>query len=392
MKKVFFTIMMSAICGMATAQSVYIPNVQILQGGKAYFHIFVNVGDKTDLVGMQYESLNLPTGLSVTGEVTKWDANGQFLAAGTKLSAVSMPKGTTPTFFPTGEFEIGAVEIEASEDMVLKDYTVTIPANDCVFMSEATNYPIAEKISFKVSVVNRLILDENSAIAPSATTGKVDVHVARTINAGSWSTICLPISLNQTQAVAAFGSDALYGEFDGFSTEYTDLNDVTPDAIVLKFKKLTLSARSQLGAGKPYLIKTTKNVDGFDVDGVQIVNTVTSVDKDDENKTDGSFVGTLAKTKVPADALFISGNKFWYSTGDSETKAFRAWFALGAVLDKETTDFSSRVMIKFIDDDATGIKSVNTTSGEEIYTLSGQRVKNAGKGVYIVNGKKVIKK
>ena len=49
-------------------------------------------------------------------------------------------------------------------------------------------------------------------------------------------------------------------------------------------------------------------------------------------------------------------------------------------------------MIKFIDDDATGIKSVNTTNGENIYTLSGQRVSKAGKGVYIVNGKKVIKK
>jgi hypothetical protein len=153
-----------------------------------------------------------------------------------------------------------------------------------------------------------------------------------------------------------------------------------------------MSAKVGMKAGQPYLIKTTKDIiDGFDVDEVQISNSITNVEKADEFGTNGSFVGTFTKASVPADALFISGNKFWYSTGTTETKGLRGWFALGAVLDKET-DFGSRVIVNFIDDDATAIKGIKTDGEEEIYTLSGQRVNKAGKGVYIVNGKKVIKK
>ena len=221
----------------------------------------------------------------------------------------------------------------------------------------------------------------------------MNVHVARTIKANHWSTICLPISLNLAKAQAAFGTDVIVGEFAGFTAEYADDEDVTPDAIVLNFTKLTMNAKTGIVAGKPYIIKTSQDVNGFDVDQVSINSTVTNVDKEETNySTKGSFVGTLTKAAVPADALFINNNQFWYSTGSRETKGLRGWFALGTVLDKET-DFGSRVIINFIDDEATGITNAKTFNGdEEVYTLSGQRVSKAGKGVYIVNGKKVIKK
>ena len=70
-------------------------------------------------------------------------------------------------------------------------------------------------------------------------------------------------------------------------------------------------------------------------------------------------------------------------------KAFRGFFEFYDVL-SIAEEASARINITF--DDITGIKSLKTDNGEEIYTLSGQRVEKAGKGVYIVNGKKVIKK
>lgn len=388
-KRLFSSLFLGAICGIVSAQTLKVADVEVLANGKASYALDVDVQGGT-YTGVQF-NIVFPSGFVVTTNTTALSTWGGANVLSGELNASGAGKvscySSSGKAIPDGGVILGTIEFSTTAPV--EEYTVNI--TDVIFMTSDTKVS-ANNTSFKVKVVNRLTLDENSAIAPIATTDKVNVHVARTINAGSWSTLCLPISLSQAQANEAFGSDAQYGEFDGFSTEYSNDEDVYPDAIVLKFKKLTLGAKSQLGAGKPYLIKTTKDIKGFDADNVQIVNTVTSVDKADEYNTDGSFVGTLAKTKVPADALFISGKKFWYSTGDRETKAFRAWFALGAVLEKETTDFSSRVMIKFIDDDATGIKSVNTTNGENIYTLSGQRVSKAGKGVYIVNGKKVIKK
>ena len=154
-----------------------------------------------------------------------------------------------------------------------------------------------------------------------------------------------------------------------------------------------MSMKKGMTGGKPFLIKVTKDVDGFDVDGVKLVGSPSNVGGADEYETSGSFVGTFVKTIVPMDGLFLNGNNFWYSVGKSEVKAFRAWFELGAVLDKET-DFGSRIMLNIIDE-ATGISTPPTgaslTNSEEVYNLNGQRVSKTGRGIYIVNGKKVIK-
>ena len=48
------------------------------------------------------------------------------------------------------------------------------------------------------------------------------------------------------------------------------------------------------------------------------------------------MTGTLVKTTIPADGLFLSDNKFYYSAGKTNIKAFRCWFELDAVLDKST--------------------------------------------------------
>ena len=49
--------------------------------------------------------------------------------------------------------------------------------------------------------------------------------------------------------------------------------------------------------------------------------------------------------------------------------------------------------VKFIDQTSVGIQNVNTSKQpESIYNLSGQKVQKAGKGLYIINGKKVVLK
>ena len=396
MKKFYFCLVacFGFIGTAVNAQKVSVAPVEVVPGTTASFTLSLSEGKADTYKSLQFD-IKFPAGFNTvaTDKETNtdvWPGSSATVNTVDAEGIVTVPISSSKAIANADVENLVTINFSVADNVALDTYQVTL--SKIAFGYGFTDKDYASDVTFNVKVVDRLTLDENATVAPVATTKKVNVHVVRTIKANSWSTICLPISLTQKQANDAFGPDAQFGEFAGFSTQYTDDNDVTPDAIVLNFTKLTLGARSQLGAGKPYLIKTTKDITDFNVDDVQIINTVTNVNNEDQYKTDGSFVGTLVKTKVPADALFISGKQFWYSKGDRETKAFRGWFALGAVLDKETTDFSSRVTINFIDDDVTGITSTKTNNGEEIYTLSGQRVNKAGKGVYIVNGKKVIKK
>ena len=87
--------------------------------------------------------------------------------------------------------------------------------------------------------------------------------------------------------------------------------------------------------------------------------------------------------------MFLNSNKFYYSTGKSDIKAFRGWFELGAVLNKET-DFGVKMVIDGLETKVEGI-GVKDAAGN-VYDLNGRKVSKAQKGVYIVNGKKVFVK
>jgi hypothetical protein len=159
-----------------------------------------------------------------------------------------------------------------------------------------------------------------------------------------------------------------------------------------------MNAKKGMTGGKPFLIKTSKDIAQFEAEDCTLVGAVTNVSKSDEYETPRVFTGSLVKTKVPADGLFIYDNKFYYSTGSTNIKAFRAWLELGAVLDKET-DFEANVRY-VIDGEVTSIEGLPSAADQSgaVYTLKGQLVgydvdmKTLPAGIYLVNGKKVIVK
>ena len=245
----------------------------------------------------------------------------------------------------------------------------------------------------------RIKFDETSATLPAYTAGeKGDVTMNRSIKAGQWSTIVLPFTLTKAKAEAAFGSDVQLAEFSGFVVAYADEDDVTPDAITINLTSYTMTAKKGITGGKPFMIKTSQDITSFQADDVTLFRAVTDVNKSDEYDTPGTFTGTLVKTTIPADGLFLSGNQFWYSTGKTNVKAFRCWFELGAVLDKET-DFGSRIMLNF-ENEPTGISTTPNPSyqgGDRkgvYYSVDGRKVNGqpAQRGLYIKNGKKMVVK
>ena len=108
-------------------------------------------------------------------------------------------------------------------------------------------------------------------------------------------------------------------------------------------------------------------------------------------KVYGTFKGFYhAQTTVPNKCLFLSGNKFWYSTGQTKMKAFRAYFNFVDVL-TEAENASARISMSF-DDETTRIVNVNVNDDENYYDLQGRRVAHPQKGLYIKNNKKVVVK
>lgn len=287
-----------------------------------------------------------------------------------------------------------SVYVTASDDLEVNEELTAILTEATFTTPLEVEYNLSD-VNVNVTIgENRLVFDEAATTLPTYTAGeKSNVRMTRTIKANSWSTIVLPFTLAKTKAEAAFGNDVQLAEFSGFEVDYGDDDDnVVPFGITINFTPYTMSAKKGMTGGKPFLIKTSQDITSFEADDVTLVGSVTVVNVKDEWETDGKFTGSFVKTKVPADGLFINGNKFWYSTGATNIKAFRGWFELGAVLDKETTDFEVKMYI-IDDDDATRIDNVNANlnHNEAIFNLAGQRVGKNYKGVVIENGKKIIK-
>ena len=241
----------------------------------------------------------------------------------------------------------------------------------------------------------RVILDETTATSPEASDGAVDILVRRTIKKDMWNTICLPFAMTEEQVHAAFGDDVQLQEFDSYDAEY-DGDDVT--SILIHFVDADLS--DGFLANNPYMIKTTADITEFEVNSTVVPDEENALVEYDNGLSGkrrhvyGTFYGTYhAQTTVPANCLFLSDNKFWYSTGATKMKAFRAYFELEDVL----ADASS-ANISFIFDGTTGIRDINREQMADgaVYTIQGQLVgkdiemKRLPSGIYIINGKKVV--
>lgn len=211
-------------------------------------------------------------------------------------------------------------------------------------------------------------LDET--VAPEGlTTGTQDVNLKYTIKEGKWNTIALPFAVND---LSVFGTDVKAYAFTGYEN-----NEI-------KFNKV-----ESLEAGKPYVmyVGTAAEANGnFTFESVEITATEAS---------ESAFNGAALKATY-APIAKGSMTETWYGItpdgkimkagANASIKGFRAYMTL-----PENTDASSLKMM--FDGDATGIYVIenNTKNNDAIYNINGQRVSNATKGIYIINGKKVIK-
>jgi len=342
------------------------------------------------MTSMHFE-VELPATFSVSGVSATTDWAAMFSREGGVVGAISSSDNAL-----NGEGDAATVSVTIPGGTAVGEYPVTI---DNIRINGTE---LGTAVVFNINVVARhtVVLDELSTTAPENATG-VDVKVKRTINANEWSTICLPFAMSTAQLKAAFGDDVKLAEFDGIETTYDTDENVTN--IRVKFNEAT-----SIEANHPYLIEVTNAITSFSTENVDIeVEDEPSVNKDEYRTGSGtkkdpyvfhynSFIGSyVAATDIPEECLFLNENKFWYSTGMTKMKAFRAYFDFYDVL-SDVENAAARIIFAF-SDETTGIRTIENgqltiDNDAPMYNLAGQKVSKSYKGIVIQNGVKRIVK
>ena len=224
------------------------------------------------------------------------------------------------------------------------------------------------------------------------------MKVNRTINANEWSTLCLPFAMTADQLKAAFGTDVKLANFVGYGTDIDDNDNLT--GIHVNFESMDVA--KGLEANYPCLIRTSLDITDFTLETSIQPSQDDAIVEYDNGKPDsrrkvyGTFYGTLkAGDMVPQNGLFLNGNKFYYSTGNTAIKAFRGYFKFVDVL--TSVEDANNVKVDFnIDGNTTLINGLSTSQdGSAVYTIDGKHMgsdmERLHRGIYIQNGKKVVK-
>lgn len=264
-----------------------------------------------------------------------------------------------------------------------------------IMSTKEQKYSSAEG-TFNIEIVeDRVIFNEGDATLPVYTDGTTgNIRMTRTLKADKWATLVLPFTLTYANAKKVFGEGVKYAELSEIVTTFND-EYTKPESIEIKFTNYNSGNYNKpLAGGTVVLVKPSKDVESFDLDNVTLKRTVT--DKQvGSDESYGKFVGSFVKTVVPNNGLFINSEKFYYSKGKTNIKAFRGWFELKAVVDEE---FAWSKVGFTIDGDATDIDGIPSYQRvtEGVYDLSGRKIQlqdgdlnKLQKGVYIINGKKV---
>ena len=248
---------------------------------------------------------------------------------------------------------------------------------------------------------------DNSAALTEWNGYEADVTVKRTLyKDGYWNTLCLPFDVTDgdTNDGLTFSGTPLEG------ATVMELNSSTSNLDGKGQLTLNFTNAASIEAGKPYIVRwgtRDSNPGGTILNpvftGVNIINSGPAPVKFSfvGNSADCQFVGNYAPLEITEATnrnnivVLTSGSRLGYTTSDrtiakgNALGAFRAYFYIP---EKDGTTGASSFVLNFDDESTqTGIGHTEITEkADAIYDLQGRRVENPKKGLYIVNGKKVV--
>lgn len=347
-----------------------------------YGYVRPATGNGTEIgVGKSIVSGNVS--LTVTKESSNaksrfWNSNGEItyrIYDGT-INTVSVPQGYVITAISITDNNNGKSKlVTIGENKDNSDWTGSAQS----VIITGTGKAVLETMTVTYSKLPSIDLDEsqNNAETISGNAAKtVNVKLTRTLKADVWNTFCVPFD------VTVEGSP-----LEGATIKQIASVTEKDDGAVINFE----NAPATLEAGKAYLVRTATAIVNPTFNGVTVKNV-------DPTNCSGNekyqLIGIYSPLNIDAS---LYGKVFGINNQDklakvkenTSIKGMRAYFLLANSATAAKLNFGGEL---------TGIDAVD--NGEavmtgKVYNLNGQYVGNSleglKKGVYVVNGKKVLK-
>lgn len=261
--------------------------------------------------------------------------------------------------------------------------------------------PSVDQVNYNADDANA-----NNVVEKTAEGHVAQVKIARKMVANRWTTCVLPFSLNRQQVDAIFGPAYSATAKEGTQILYFDHVEGSKAYFVRH-------AYNTIVAGKPFLIKPTKDVESINTADVTDYPYVTIENTEPAKWCESNgyvWTSSYNTMNIVKNDYFIgaSDGKFKAYSGTSGTvKGFRGFLKanLPAGAKPAMLSISTSSITDGNDGETTGIEDlIITTDGElmpansRVYNINGQLVsedasnfQSLPSGIYIINGKKYIK-
>ena len=225
-------------------------------------------------------------------------------------------------------------------------------------------------------------LNEANDVTPTIAEmdGKVvNVTLTRTFNE-NWATFVVPFDIDNATLRAQFG--------DGVQVSTVAATDEAGADI-----EFVPMATPAITANVPVLIKVSTIADNnqYTFNGVKIENgnPVQDIVSDGSVQFVGNYVNGWSIPATGANAYYYVKDNYLVNSQGAYINGFRAYFYVVGDVPQAKSFFEN-----FSFSEATGVKTIDNgeliIDNAVIYDLQGRRVANPTRGLYIVNGKKVI--
>lgn len=258
-------------------------------------------------------------------------------------------------------------------DGAIVDMTVSYNAENVFTMSSNITTSTGRTLTYSYNSTNGgiTLTDESIKVALSVSMSWLELlyegstgTVSKTISAAGWATYCSPYALDLANATGLTDAYIVTGGASGVLTKVSVKNGTIP-------------------ANTGLLLK-----------GAQGTVTIPVVASYSTDVTANKFVGVTAETVIDAETGYVLMDDETNGLGFYKNENAFTVGANTAYLPDGFDGSNARIAFFSFGDDATSISSVESADMQnaQYYNLNGQRTLAPQKGLYIVNGKKVVLK
>ena len=329
-------------------------------------YVYVNADEGANTGTLKFGIQN-PTRLGNDGNRQAWTCYNNFTLTYYAQAADEIVDGVhyyysscdAPEFTLTDEVPV----VDATNAKITNATIVRNNPNGIVYLAEGSTADNGNNIVVNGTCANLVLTDGHTFTATKnfeATNATYEMTAIAASTDKSFGTIMLPFAINSLPNGAkaySLENNVVWGE-DIHATEVSSIAANTPTIV---------TAKGTYAANNVAIAATESSYENG-----QLVGTYKSMEA-----IENSYVLQKHDDRV---AFYLVNNT------KPTVKPFRAY------IKPQTTNAKQFIKVVF-DGEATGIKEITSDNTKaEIFDLSGRRVAKAQKGVYIINGKKVIKK